>query len=134
MTYRARQIFLAVMCVLFITGSMTFHFCGKYIRDTLSPEVTWVYPEYIFSEDGSQVLLCLPANTVRFNEDGRGYVFEIHLSEDYSERCYEVSPHFVEIESESDGFIYLRLSEITGEVRVVVDPPIKLKDGTRVRI
>lgn len=133
MKYNIKKIFLAVICVLFVIGSLIFYFGGKWIRDALSPAVTWVYPEYVLAEDGGITGVCLPASTVRY-EDGDAYVFEVRTSDQYIEQCYEVSLHSVIIEFEKDGMVYLNLGNITGDKRIVTDPHNVLKDGMRVRV
>ncbi len=127
---RVRQILLAAVCVLFVAGNFAFHFGGRWVRDLLSPEVAWVYPEYTATESGKYAL-SLPKSAA-FEEDGRRYVYGIRPSEAYPEVCYEVYRQEIFVLEEDDERMYLSFSGLTGAERVVKIPVEGLADGTRV--
>ena len=116
--------FLAVF-VLLTAGCLIF---GPSIRDALSPTVKCVRPQYAMYD--GYYLLTLPAEAVRYDENGGAYVFIAEISEKYPERCYEAIKKEVRTGQTDTGAVTVQSGVQSGDM-VMLNKDIK--DGERVK-
>lgn len=124
---RMRKILTAAIIGAFTVLTAVCLAFGPDIRDELSPEVICVFPEYI--SVGKQLLLSLPAETVRYDEAGTAYVMTAVVSEKYPERCYEARRKDVKL-LRTEGETAVISYGVTSGDRIIITENVR--DGQRV--
>lgn len=124
---RMRKILTAAIIGAFTVLTALCLAFGPNIRDALSPNVEYVFPEYLMGN--GQMLLTLPAEAVRYDEAGTAYVMAAVVSEKYPERCYEAKRKDLKI-YKTEGETAVISYGVTISDRIILTE--NLHDGQRV--
>ena len=124
---KTRKILTAVFLTALISLTAVCLIFGPQLRDSLSPTVEYVYPE--FAESGGAYRLSVPQKAIRYDEAGGAYLLIAEVSEKYPEMCYEAHKKEVMIYNAEGEDVILSYGVQAGD-RVIVTQGIT--DGERV--
>ena len=124
---KARRALTAAFLITFILSVAICQIFGPQIRDALSNNVNYIFPENRII-DGLMVF-SVPAEAVHYDELGNSYVLAANVSEKYPERCYVAQRCDVMIYNIDDDVILISAGVKTGD-RIIVDENVI--DGERV--
>ena len=111
-----RMITAAFLCA-FIALAAVCHIFGAAIRDALSPNVVYVFPEYRLTD--GQLLLVIPTAALRHDELGGEYVLVAEMSQKYPERCYEAQKREVRIYQIDGDTALITFGVQTGDMVII---------------